>query len=177
MRLKTKQLAAAVAVVVVAFTLAAGWWLYRDLEAGLLRGKGDDPRIGVYHPGYLTWRLPQSPGSSYGADLRVVYREDTKCLYLEDSRPELHDDERLLLAVWPQGTKPVHSDGRRGVDVPHHGTIFEGDVLTDVTGIVTWTMWAELHDRKIEVVEQCLNATVFMFEVSRVLAVEPADET
>jgi hypothetical protein len=75
----------------------------------------------------------------------LVYDPGTKCLYLLE-RPggdgrtdglsdeviedllDRYGEEWLKGLLWPPGTRPVVAeDGRRGVDVPGHGRVLDGD--------------------------------------------------
>jgi hypothetical protein len=46
--------------------------------------------------------------------------------------------------IWPAGSTPILEDGRRGVDVPGVGSVFEGDTIRAAGGAVDATNWPEI---------------------------------
>ncbi|GIH26245.1 hypothetical protein Aph01nite_45550 [Acrocarpospora phusangensis] len=81
---------------------------------------GDDPRIYVNQTGL--WMQAGTPPS------RLAYRSDGKCLVL------VTDEGRTLVPAWPPGSRPISEGGRRGVDAPGIGRVFDGDRIPDVGG-------------------------------------------
>ncbi|MBW8485545.1 hypothetical protein [Actinomadura parmotrematis] len=82
---------------------------------------GKDPRVLVArHSG-------AAPAVMYAGRLR--YDAGTRCLYFQPGRsgPE-------QAPVWPEGTRPVLRDGKRGVRLPSSGELLEGRTFTTGAG-------------------------------------------
>jgi hypothetical protein len=91
-------------------------------------GGGDPVRVTGEDPVVLTFQeLPgrlMIPDTTWGGEIR--YDASSGCLYLwmADAVPS------QLLLVWPDGTEPLVADGRRGVELPGYGGLYEGDRVT-----------------------------------------------
>ncbi|MFC9971488.1 hypothetical protein ACFVH6_11410 [Spirillospora sp. NPDC127200] len=75
---------------------------------------GDDPRILVHHGYGDDWPKIMYVGS-------LAYDPAGRCLHFESESGE------RKAPVWPEGTKPVLKDGKRGVDIPGFGELLEGE--------------------------------------------------
>ncbi|MEV4835236.1 hypothetical protein AB0K05_11975 [Nonomuraea sp. NPDC049486] len=79
---------------------------------------GRDPQIIVNTPRDIS--LEMSIPGILGYDAR------SKCLTMT---LESGYEGEVAAPVWPAGSKPVMRQGKRGVEVPHAGTILEGERL------------------------------------------------
>lgn len=57
----------------------------------------------------------------------IYFDSDSKCLHTVEAGPALLVDSSLI--VWPRGTLPIQSDGRRGVVLPDSRVVFDKDTL------------------------------------------------
>ncbi len=62
----------------------------------------------------------------------LVYDPANKCLFLRHTHPATPGETSPL--IWPDGTEPIISGGRRGVDVPGKGEIVDGDRIDAAGG-------------------------------------------
>jgi hypothetical protein len=108
---------------------------------------GDDPLIFVNQTGL--WMQAGTPRS------RLSYRPDGKCLVL------ITDEGRTLVPAWPPGTWPIAEGGRRGVDAPGIGRVFDGDRIPDVGGGYWAADRPELVD--LAVPESCRSSAFWIF--------------
>jgi hypothetical protein len=77
------------------------------------RPVGDDPRL-----------LVSQVDARHGAFIQgeLVYEASDRCLYLKVG-------DELNTVVWPRGTRPIIESGKRGVQVPGFGVVFEGQTF------------------------------------------------
>ncbi|MER5648328.1 hypothetical protein [Streptosporangium sp. NPDC002524] len=92
-----------------------------DSSAPKVRVEGTDPIIIVH-----------SYEGSHDALIsgNLAYDAKSKCLRV--------GDDRSATPVWPENTRPVLVDGRRGVELPGIGTALEGDKVEGGGGGSTW---------------------------------------
>ncbi|MEV0166647.1 hypothetical protein B0I32_13192 [Nonomuraea fuscirosea] len=81
---------------------------------------GTDPAIVVYRGEFYSNLMPLTA--------RLEWLEEERCLVV--TRQETDRQDRTLIPLWPEGTKPARAaDGRRGVEIPQVGGVFEGTLI------------------------------------------------
>ncbi|MEU1727326.1 hypothetical protein [Nonomuraea sp. NPDC005692] len=92
--------------------------------------EGSDPLILVHHH--------TSSGMQALLTGRLVYRSTTKCLVIEGIAGS--PSSSSVVPLWPQGTKPLIKDGKRGAQMPGSGPILLEDATVNIAGgYVDWT--------------------------------------
>jgi hypothetical protein len=83
---------------------------------------GTDPAIAVYQGEFYSTLMPLTA--------RLEWVESESCLVVT-RHGDHYRQFRTLVPLWPEGTKPVRApDGRRGIEIPQVGQIFEGAFFT-----------------------------------------------
>lgn len=74
-----------------------------------------------------------SSGMQMRIDATLAYDPQSKCLRLNfRTGPS-------MVPIWPNGTRPLVQDGKRGVQTPAAGRVVEGDAITAAGGTSDWT--------------------------------------
>lgn len=79
-----------------------------------------------------------------GMDMEVIgtltYNSNNKCLYLYNNKEDI-----IYTPIWPKGTTSYFENNLRGVQLPSHGTILEGEDISTAGGGINYTIFED-HD-------------------------------
>lgn len=124
--LRSSWLRRGATTMLVAVFLFSGYWLWYELSVpATWQSLGDDPRIVQERGGVSRGGFAGGPGTVSGV---LKHDPDSGCLYLEHvshSHLTTVTVERAAV-VWPKATRPIRTDGRRGVAVDSLMGMFGG---------------------------------------------------
>ncbi|WP_214323792.1 hypothetical protein [Nonomuraea sediminis] len=90
--------------------------------------KGSDPRILVhYHNNFGMQALLTG---------RLTFEPTNKCLVLKDARES--PSHEVVIPLWPQDTRPLIENGKRGVRLGNGTILLEGSKVKIAGGFVDW---------------------------------------